>query len=432
MRIFIDCTHTANHTYKKTGIHRVVRQLTTELVNLSLNNPSLEVIPVRFDRGFIHRVTSLEQQESHEDLEVNQAIRLIPKILNKFRSFSSRAKNKIKRSWFFKKLDNYISEKEIKYIDKFEEIKFSSEDIYLIVDSNWDLPGTYYKFLKGLKSYKVTIVLICYDLIPIKFPEFCSKDFSKVFTDFFLEYSPLFDKVICISRNSANDYIEFHKKNLISNVNQHQSVESFRLGCDYSNPQQSSDGNQPFEEHRRRAFLKERYILVVGSLSPHKNIKTIITAFDELIESQKNIHLVFAGNRGWHWETDQIIESNKMYGELIHVLDAVTDSQLQILYKNCYCLVQASFYEGFGLPVVEALHHCKPVIASNAGSLPEVGGDFCVYFDPNQPRELYEALKELVSSELYYNQWVTRLETEYKPFSWQESAEQLLSRLLEK
>ncbi|MEA5513688.1 glycosyltransferase, partial [Nodularia sp. UHCC 0506] len=86
-------------------------------------------------------------------------------------------------------------------------------------------------------------------------------------------------------------------------------------------------------------------------------------------------------------------------------------------------------YEGFGLPVVEALQNCKPVVASNGGSLPEVGGDFCIYFDPNQPTELYQALQRLLDSDTYYNHLVDRITNEYKPFLWRESAEEFLDHL---
>jgi alpha-1,2-rhamnosyltransferase len=170
---------------------------------------------------------------------------------------------------------------------------------------------------------------------------------------------------------------------------------------------------------------------VVGSLVPHKNIKAVLEAFDLLLNSHyDDTYLLFAGNKGWDLETDQLIESHKMYGETIHILGSVTDVQLNLLYKHCYCLVQASFYEGFGLPVVEALQNYKPVIASTGGSLREVGGDFCIYFDPTKPVELYQSLEKLLYSDSYYNQLVARIKSEYRAFSWKECAEQFLSHLL--
>ena len=412
MRIFIDCTHTANNTYKNTGIHRVVRQITAELIQISESNSNLEIIPVRFDGKFITRVDSLYEAVSN----------FSPKGKNLY-SYIHRAKNKLKKLF----LDYLSINNQGKYKSEFVGIKFSSSDVYLIADANWDLPNSYYHFLQHLRDHKVSIASICYDLIPIKFPEFCPKEFVKSFRDFYCQYSDCFDQVICISNKSAEDYIKAKQDGVLPNNNKSQTVNNFRLGSDYSKDQKRYINNDVIDDSNFLSLLNQRYILVVGSLVPHKNIKTIITAFDLLTESNNNIHLVFAGNRGWHNDADLLIEKNKMYGNLIHILDSVTDSQLDILYKNCYCLVQASFYEGFGLPVVEALQHNKPVISSNGGSLPEVGEDFCMYFDPTQPAQLYQALEKLLASDNFYNQLVTRIQNEYRPFSWKESAKQLLS-----
>jgi len=271
--------------------------------------------------------------------------------------------------------------------------------------------------------------LVCHDLIPIKFPEFCPKNFVNSFRHFYLRYSDCFDKVICVSNKSADDYINARENGVLPNTNKNQIVSSFRLGSDYPENSQPDNYDDSMSHSKLIALLNQRYILVVGSLSAHKNIRAIITAFDLLTLSNENIYLVFVANRGSHNEIETLIKKSKTYNKLIYILDSVTDSQLSILYKNCYCLVQASFYEGFGLPVVEALQHGKPVISSNGGSLPEVGGDFCIYFDPNEPFQLYQALENLVNSDDFYNHLVTRIKSEYKPFSWQESAKQLLTAL---
>ena len=412
MRIFIDCTHTANNTYKNTGIHRVVRQITEELIQISKSNSTLEIIPVKFDGNFITKVTSLHETDLNSS-----------PIGKKIYLYIRKVKNKLKKLF----LDYLTINNQGKYESEFVGIQFSSSDIYLIVDANWDLPNSYYHFLQHLRIHKVSIASICYDLIPIKFPEFCPKEFVKSFRDFYCRYSDCFDQVICISNKSAEDFIKAQQDGVLPNNNKRQAVNSFRLGSDYSKDQKLEANNNVIDDPNFLSLLNQRYILVVGSLVPHKNIKTIITAFDLLTKSNNDIHLVFAGNRGWHNDADLLIEKNKMYGNLIHILDSVTDSQLDVLYENCYCLVQASFYEGFGLPVVEALQHSKPVISSNGGSLPEVGEDFCIYFDPTQPSQLYQALEKLLASDDFYDQLVTCIKNEYRPFSWKESAKQLLS-----
>ncbi|MEH2055089.1 MAG: glycosyltransferase family 1 protein [Nostoc sp.] len=430
MKIFIDCTHTAKHTYKNTGIHRVVRELTSELLQISSNCTDIEIVAVMFDGSFMRRVTNLNQQQDYHLIEVNKYFALT-KINIKFQALVLKLKNKFINFFYRLNLIDWFDSNSVnkKVFLEFEDSIIQSGDIYVIADANWDLPKTYYRFLQLLKRHKVTIVVICYDLIPIKFPEFSTKRFTKAFTKFYSDYSSLFDKVLCISKKSAEDYSNAKVQGILANNNS-QIVQSFRLGGNYYKHDLllSEENNSP--DVKLQKLLNKKYILVVGSLVPHKNIKTIIAAFDLLINSSHDdVFLIFAGNKGWDSETDNLIESNKMYGKLIQILGSVTDAQLDFLYQNCYCLVQASFYEGFGLPVVEALQHCKPVIASNGGSLPEVGGDFCRYFFPTQPIELYEALKELLDSEIYYNNLVERIKNEYIPFSWQESAEEFLSCL---
>lgn len=430
MRIFIDCTHTAKHRYKNTGIHRVVRELTSELLQISSNRTDTEIVAVIFDGSFMRRVTNLNQQQDEHFMKINKYLDLT-KINIKIQALILKLKNKFINFLYVLNLidllDSNLSSR--KTFLEFEGSIVQPEDIYVIADANWDLPKTYYRFLQLLKRHKVTIVVICYDLIPIKFPEFSSKKFTKIFTKFYSDYSILFDKVLCISKKSAEDYSNAINQGILANNNS-QIVQSFRLGSNYYKDDLllSKEPNS-FDENLQK-LLNKKYILVVGSLVPHKNIKTVIAAFDLLINSiHDDVFLVFAGNKGWDSETDKLIESNKMYGKLIQILGSVTDAQLDFLYQNCYCLVQASFYEGFGLPVVEALQHCKPVIASNGGSLPEVGGNFCRYFSPTQPTELYEALKELLDSDIYYNNLVDRIRNEYISFSWQESAKEFLSRL---
>jgi glycosyltransferase involved in cell wall biosynthesis len=422
MRVFIDCTHTANYTYKNTGIHRVVRQLTSELLEIAVGDSNLEVIPVKFDGAFITRVHSLEEEKINCDSQDDKELGLAKKLAKKM--FIHRVKNKLKKLF-----SNYLIIDKRMNNPEFAGIKFSSTDIYLIADANWDLPSSYYRFLQQLKKRKVNVVSICYDLIPIKFPEFCSTAFVQQFKEFYYRYSDCFDQVICISNKSAEDYLDAKRSGILPSDNKKQVVNSFRLGSDYSKDKQSNHSADNSDNLKLMSLINQKYILVVGSLVPHKNIKTIVAAFDLLTDSNENTHLIFAGNRGWHNDTDILIEKNKMYGEKMHILDSVTDSDLKILYKNCYCLVQASFYEGFGLPVVEALQYDKPVVSSNGGSLPEVGGDFCLYFDPNEPMQLCQALQKLLNSDDFYNHLVTRIKNEYTLFSWKDSAQQLLSLL---
>jgi glycosyltransferase involved in cell wall biosynthesis len=427
MRIFLDCTYTAKHRYKNTGIHRVIRKLTSELINLNLEYANLDIIPVMFDGYCIHRIVSLHNCVDNKCPERENHFQKLFEIGRIFSDLVIKVKNKfiddILITYLIERIDYFKHKNNLLNI-RFEEIKLSHDDIYIIADANWDLPKSYYYFLQNLKDNQVVIVAICYDLIPLKFPEYCSKKFLNQFLNFYNTYSVLFDRVLCISKNSAADYEDAQNKGIVFK-NKSLIVDSFRLGCDF-NQYPINNEDCGFNSYQT-GILSKRYILVVGSLTPHKNIKTIIAAFNLLLEEkQEDVQLVFVGNKGWDLETDRLIETHEMYEKTIHILDSVTDSQLNILYNNCYCLVQASFYEGFGLPVVEALQYGKPVIASTGGSLPEVGGEFCMYFNPTQPVELYESLKKILTSDIEYNHLIERIRNEYQAFSWEESAKQFL------
>jgi alpha-1,2-rhamnosyltransferase len=309
----------------------------------------------------------------------------------------------------------------------FENHLLSSDDWYLIVDANWDLPDTYYSFLSQLKAQKANIALVCYDLIPMKFPEFCSKGFSDQFSRFMAQYAHLFDKVLCISQRTVDDFLEARGRGLLS-YNLDQAVLSFNLGSDFTSPILSP---VIAEDSPIRRFSNKQYVLVVGSLAPHKNIKATIAAFNQIQNRYPDLEVIFAGNRGWHPETDGLITKHPLYEKRLHILSGLNDQQISFLYQHCFCLVQASFYEGYGLPVVEALSRGKPVIASQGGSLPEVGGDFCLYFDPHHPPELADQLGRLLESPTFYDALVQRIQTEYRPVSWRESAQQVLDLLLQ-
>jgi alpha-1,2-rhamnosyltransferase len=423
MRIFLDCTHTAVHPYKNTGIHRLVRQFSGSFQTLSAKSKDIEVYVVMFDGAKLCPVTSLTVSDADDGEALTVDHSRFHYYLRKVKEKTCRIVRKLKGKW--------LSFRRKVGLERPEKLKFggqvlSSGDIYLIADANWDQPASYYNFLAELRGQGVSLALICYDLIPIKFPQFCSQAFSDVFSAFLCGYAPLFDKILCISQRTADDFLAAREQGLLPMV-PGQQVLSFHLGSNFLD-----DGQYEAvaKDSPVWAFTDKQYVLSVGSLAPHKNVKATVAAFDALCDRYPDFHVVFAGNRGWHPDTDELIMANSLYGSRLHILCGLSDSEVRVLYQHCYCLVQASFYEGYGLPVVEALSMNRPVIASNGGSLPEVGGEFCLYFDPYFPDQLAEQLDKLLGSSDFYDFLVDKLRDHYRPLSWQESAQQALDLLL--
>jgi glycosyltransferase involved in cell wall biosynthesis len=141
------------------------------------------------------------------------------------------------------------------------------------------------------------------------------------------------------------------------------------------------------------------FVLYVGTLETRKNLKSLVNAFTELKRAQDLPHtLVLAGQHGRGWqEVASAIQDSPVRDE-IEMLGYVSRPDVYRLYRSADLLVYPSLYEGFGLPVVEAMACGLPVICSNTTGLPEAGGDAAVYFDPRNTDELKRAIDRVLSS----------------------------------
>lgn len=173
--------------------------------------------------------------------------------------------------------------------------------------------------------------------------------------------------------------------------------------------------------------LKKNYILFVGTLQPRKNIKRLIEAFSKI--KNKNIKLIIVGRKGWMWE--EILEAPSRFdvSERVVFLDNVGDDELPEFYKNASCFILPSLYEGFGLPILEAMKYGCPVLTSNVSSLPEAGGDAAVYFDPEDVNDIAEKIEKVLSSEKLRKDLIKLGKEQVEKFSWDKSARETLEVL---
>lgn len=173
--------------------------------------------------------------------------------------------------------------------------------------------------------------------------------------------------------------------------------------------------------------LKGDYILFVGTLQPRKNIVRLIEAYAKLKDSV--IELVIVGKKGWLYE--EILAAPRKYGveEQVKFLEFVTDEDLSTLYQNAICFVLPSLYEGFGLPVLEAMQEGCPVITSNVSSLPEAGGDAAIYVDPKDTDDIAKKMQTLIKSKELQAELREKGYKQVKKFSWEKTAKETLAVL---
>lgn len=151
-------------------------------------------------------------------------------------------------------------------------------------------------------------------------------------------------------------------------------------------------------EYRRRRGLPEHFILYLGTLEPRKNVATLLRAYARL--RAKNAiahHLVLAGAPGWQYQGVFDTLSSLGIGEYVHIPGFVDESEQTLCYNAADLFVYPSLYEGFGLPVLEAMACGVPVVSSNAASLPEVVGDAGILVEPLDEPMLAEAIVQVLS-----------------------------------
>ncbi len=185
----------------------------------------------------------------------------------------------------------------------------------------------------------------------------------------------------------------------------------------------------PTPGERRRLVQRYRvgeqpYILSVSTLQPRKNYVRLIRAFATLDTSAQ---LVIAGGRGWLYE-DIFAEAAK-HGERVRILGFVDDEDLPALYRNAALFAFPSLYEGFGLPVLEAMACGVPVVSSDASSLPEVAGDAALLVEPRDTDGLATAMACVLADSALGREMVTKGLVQAARFTWDRAARQLLDAI---
>ena len=176
-------------------------------------------------------------------------------------------------------------------------------------------------------------------------------------------------------------------------------------------------------EVRLKYFDGCPFFLYLGAIHPRKNLSTLIRAFEKFKNMNKSDYcLVIAGRPSWY--TREIFQAaeNSRFRNDIHLTGFVEDEAARNFIASAEALVYPSRYEGFGLPVIEAMASGTPVICSQVASLPEVAGDAALYFNPGESDELADLLDRIRTDKEIRSQLVTAGFERIKRFSWDEAS----------
>ncbi|MHB1055754.1 MAG: glycosyltransferase family 4 protein, partial [Thermoleophilia bacterium] len=278
-------------------------------------------------------------------------------------------------------------------------------------------PANVAPLLPGVPS-----VVTIHDLAFLLFPEYFSRTFA-------LYYRTLIPKVVRQATAVITDS-ESTRADLESRLGvPGEKITVIPLGV--SPAFRRTISRKERDDVRQRYSLPEKYLLSISSLEPRKNLKGVLAAFRLLpgeITREHRLVIVGAGNR---------VFADPGLGALLRQMPPgsvvtpgyVPDEDLPVIYRMATALVYPSFYEGFGLPVLEAMAASTPVITSNCSSLPEVAGRAAVVVDPDSVEELAAAMTLLTTDSGTRNLLVERGKIRAAGFTWEKTASRTLEVL---
>lgn len=291
---------------------------------------------------------------------------------------------------------------------------FGAQDTYVSLGLDWDQKDFTYLF-RVKKETGLKVVLFCYDVIPVKLPHLCVGDVASKFASYFTNAAWCADKVVCISECSKRDL-----ESLLFELGAPTpTMEVVKLGCHV--------------QHLEHAFVSEaissvaerQFILFVSTIERRKNHEVLYRAYAKLIDKGvENLPLlVFVGMPGWGVNDFMLdLKLDPRTQKSIVMLNNVTDAELVTLYSKCWVSVFPSLYEGWGLPVAESLSFGKYCLASNAASIPEVGGDLLNYLEPWDVSAWATEIEFLLNNPEVLKIREEKIKTQYLPVSWKETA----------
>lgn len=217
---------------------------------------------------------------------------------------------------------------------------------------------------------------------------------------------------------------EFVKHQLIDewNVNKNKIIVTYEA-VDEDIIDLSSKLNKLIQEKILNKFnIKSPYLFYIGNAHPHKNVESLIKAFLELRKRYQYLQLVLAGDDNFFWPR---LKKKYQLKDIIYT-GKVSDPEMVAIYKNSKAFVTASKEEGFGLPILEAMTCDTAVISSNKGSLPEIGGEAALYFDPENKDLMIEKIAEVLDNKKIRDSLIEKGKKRVKLFNWEKLAKETL------
>lgn len=302
-------------------------------------------------------------------------------------------------------------------------VNVKAGDVFLGLDLAAHLLPLHKAQLTHWKQLGIKIHIVVYDLLPVLYPQWFNPKTSKNFHRWLKTIAIFADSLLCIS-NTVKADLDNWLTQKYSLARGSISLGAFKLGADIE-ASAPSHGLPVNSNDLITSISGKPSVLMVGTLEPRKGHSQVLTAFEKLWQQGDDINLVIVGRPGWKTEElQQRLRSHQHIGNHLYWFDNASDEFLELIYQSCAGVILASYAEGFGLPLIEARHYNKPVLARDIPVLREVGGSSVTFFSDNSS----ESLKSDIEL------WLARIAIQQLPNSqpqhtWQNCADELLNFL---
>jgi glycosyltransferase involved in cell wall biosynthesis len=279
----------------------------------------------------------------------------------------------------------------------------------------------------GIQKTGIKSVVTIHDLIHERYPEQYNAIDVKIYSKKFRYACLHADKVITISEQTKKDIIEFYKT-------PEEKITVCYQSCNPAFGKAVSDDEK--KKVKERHGLPEQYFLYVGSIIERKNLLNICKAVF-LLRSEMNIPIVVIGDGGkYKQQVKDYIKQNGLESKIIFLSEnpsAKSSPSFQsaidfpAIYQSAIAMIYPSFFEGFGIPVLEALSGRLPVITSNVSCLPEAGGDAAYYVNPASVEEIAAGMKKIYSDKVFAATMIEKGSQHAQKFTPHKSAESVMN-----
>jgi glycosyltransferase involved in cell wall biosynthesis len=293
--------------------------------------------------------------------------------------------------------------------------------VLCLLGAAWVHQDYIHRVLALKRQFGTRFVMTVHDLIPIYARETCDQDTAVVFEEFMRRALRHVDHILAVSENTANDVKRYSASLQIPEP----PITVTKNGSSFTEFLQGSESPGEIAAGE----LPERFVLFVATIEGRKNHQLILDIWRRMIdEGDDPPHLVCVGRLGWKSTgfISTVVESGYLGGRIL-LLREICDADLRMLYSRSLFTLCPSFYEGWGLPVREALAMGKICVCSDRASLPEVAGEFGVYIDIANLDGSLAVIRGLLSDNAARSRLEAKIRRGYEPVTWHSVAKKVVA-----